>query len=104
MGNEEEPDEEELKERRRAARRTSNQKSKSTKQPKTKRAAKKPKVTNGVATELALRPALNGDRPTTKSKKRRVRPSGFANEEGLYGMIPVFTPCSLSRTLLTWRI
>ncbi|PGH12628.1 hypothetical protein AJ79_04126 [Helicocarpus griseus UAMH5409] len=87
----EEADEEELKERRKAERkRAARSKKKEAKEPKkssTKRTAKKPKITNGVTSELTLRPAVNGNRPAAKPKKPRVRPSDFADEYGLYAEV-----------------
>ncbi|PGH13269.1 hypothetical protein AJ80_06379 [Polytolypa hystricis UAMH7299] len=82
-----EADEEELKERRRAARKAAGRKPKEQKNSKAKHTAKKAKISNGVPTELALRPAVNGERPKSKSKKPRPRPSGFTDEEGLYAEV-----------------
>ncbi|KAK2794358.1 hypothetical protein FQN52_008717 [Onygenales sp. PD_12] len=79
-----EPDEEELKEQRRAARKAASKKKKEPKKPKAKRPAKKPKIANGVMTELTIRPAVNGSRPAPKSKKPRTMPSDFTVEDGLY--------------------
>ncbi|ODH45584.1 hypothetical protein GX48_08342 [Paracoccidioides brasiliensis] len=88
---EDEPDEEELKERKKAARKkaaaSKKQKPPKPKKPTPKRVAKKPKITNGVTTELTFRPAVNGDRPAAKPKKPRVRPSDFAEEDGLYAEV-----------------
>ncbi|OAX84881.1 hypothetical protein ACJ72_00732 [Emergomyces africanus] len=91
------PDEEELKERKKAARKNAasrkKQKNKAhrefkqSKKPSTKRTTKKPKITNGVTTELTFRPAVNGDRPASRSKRPRARPSDFADEEGLYAEV-----------------
>lgn len=83
-----EADEEELKERRRRQKQSANKKEKVGKQAKGKRAAKKPKVTNGISRELAIRPSVNGKRAPTKPKKSRARPSGLVTEEeGLFGML-----------------
>ena len=87
------PDEEELKEKKRkTARRTSSQKKKKPNE-KTKsrgpRAAKKPKITNGMGTELAIRPAVNGKKVASKPKRSRARPILIlADEDGLFGTYP----------------
>lgn len=87
-----EADEEELKEKRKASRRTSSQKkkkpnAKAKAKPRESRAAKKPKITNGFGTELAIRPAVNGKKKTaSKPKKARARPGQIeVNEDGLFG-------------------
>ncbi|KAL3467860.1 hypothetical protein BJX64DRAFT_124173 [Aspergillus heterothallicus] len=86
---EDEPDEEELREQRRAARKSSVKKASLASKPKAKsqgsRSAKKPKVTgNGIANQLAFRPATNGGRPAARPRKPKVRPSLIAGERGLY--------------------
>ncbi|EER24495.1 conserved hypothetical protein [Coccidioides posadasii C735 delta SOWgp] len=82
-----EPDEEELRERRRAAKKATKKRAKEGNK-KTKRAAKKPKIGNGVETELALRPFINGEaKKPKKPKKQHLRPSGFVGEEGLYAEV-----------------
>jgi cohesin complex subunit SA-1/2 len=79
----EDADEEELREKRRAARRATTKK---LSKPKKSHAAKKPKVTaNGLARQLAFRPA-NGRLPGSRPKKVRPRPSLAAGERGLFGM------------------
>lgn len=88
-----EADEEELREKRRAAaRRSSGQKKKSNANPKSKsksggpRAAKKPKITNGFGTELAIRPAVNGRKAASRPKKARAKPGQIdVDEDGLFG-------------------
>ncbi|EEH07609.1 mitotic cohesin complex [Histoplasma capsulatum G186AR] len=89
------PDEEELMELRKAARKKAaakkmkkaSKESKEPRKPPTKRTAKKPKITNGLTTELTIRPAVNGNRPMSKFKKPRTRPSDFAEEDGLYAEV-----------------
>jgi cohesin complex subunit SA-1/2 len=81
-----EPDEEELKERKRAARRRSKAKTGESKKSKSRHAPKKPKIANGVTTELTLRPVANGQRPAAKKRKAPPRPSGLGtDEDGLFG-------------------
>jgi len=76
-------DEEELREKRRAARRTGPKKPS---KPRKSHAAKKPKVTaNGLARQLAFRPA-NGRLPGSRPRKAKPRPSLAAGERGLFGM------------------
>ncbi|KAK2759142.1 hypothetical protein FQN54_003241 [Arachnomyces sp. PD_36] len=88
-----EADEEELKEKRKKSRRTSSQKKKKPNaKPKAKpagsRAAKKPKMTNGFGTELAIRPAVNGKKTASKSKKARARPGQIVvQEDGLFAEV-----------------
>lgn len=88
---ESEADEEELKEKRRAARRASGgQKKKPNAKPKAKsrgpRSAKKPKITNGFGTELAIRPAVNGKKAASRPKKARAKPGQIdVEEDGLFG-------------------
>ncbi|KAL2862757.1 cohesin subunit IRR1 [Aspergillus lucknowensis] len=89
---EDEPDEEELREQRRAARNAAAKKASSGIRPKPKsqgaRSAKKPKVTgNGIANQLALRPAANGGKPASRPRKPKVRPSLIAGESGLYAEV-----------------
>ncbi|KAL2819123.1 hypothetical protein BJX63DRAFT_28220 [Aspergillus granulosus] len=89
---EDEPDEEELREQRRAARKSSAKKASSGSKPKAKsqgsRSAKKPKVTgNGIANQLAFRPAANGGKPVARPRKPKVRPSLVAGERGLYAEV-----------------
>ncbi|OJD19494.1 hypothetical protein AJ78_00563 [Emergomyces pasteurianus Ep9510] len=93
------PDEEEFGQRRKAVRKNAGAKKKMKKdskaprepklsrKPSTKRTAKKPKITNGITTELTFRLAVNGDRPASKPKWPRARPSDFAEEEGLYAEV-----------------
>jgi cohesin complex subunit SA-1/2 len=87
----EEPDEEELREKRRAARKASAKKASSgTKSKKTKsqatHAAKRPKVAgNGVPSQLAIRPAVNGKKTVSRPRKVKPRPSLAAGQSGLYG-------------------
>jgi cohesin complex subunit SA-1/2 len=81
-----EPEEEELKERKRAARRRSKGKAGESKKSKSRHAPKKPKIANGLTTELTLRPVTNGQRPAAKKRKAPPRPSGLGkDEEGLFG-------------------
>ncbi|EEP75548.1 predicted protein [Uncinocarpus reesii 1704] len=86
-----EPDEEELRERRRSTKKAAKRKQpkESNKGPsRAKRATKKPRIANGIETNLALRPLVNGEgRKPKKPRKPRVRPSGFAGEEGLYAEV-----------------
>ncbi|KAL3495767.1 hypothetical protein BJX62DRAFT_233032 [Aspergillus germanicus] len=89
---EDEPDEEELREQRRAARKASAKKASSGTKPKPKsqgtRSAKKPKVAgNGIANQLAFRPATNGGKPASRPRKPKVRPSLVAGESGLYAEV-----------------
>ncbi|KAL2838291.1 hypothetical protein BJY01DRAFT_35194 [Aspergillus pseudoustus] len=89
---EDEPDEEELREQRRAARKASAKKASSGSKPKAKpqgsRSAKKPKVTgNGIANQLAFRPATNGGRSAARPRRPKVRPSLAAGEKGLYAEV-----------------
>ncbi|EGE82293.2 cohesin complex subunit SA-1/2 [Blastomyces gilchristii SLH14081] len=89
------PDEEELKERRKAARKKAAAKKKNnaskgpkqSKKPGAKRKAKKPRITNGLTTELTIRPAVNGAQLVSRSKKPRARQSDFADEDGLYAEV-----------------
>ncbi|GAB1214698.1 hypothetical protein ATERTT37_003862 [Aspergillus terreus] len=82
--NDDEPDEEELRERKRAARKASRRTSGSKSKPKP-RSAKKPKVAaNGIGSQLAFRPAVNGKK---SSRKHKVRPSLAAGETGLYAEV-----------------
>jgi cohesin complex subunit SA-1/2 len=100
------PDEEELKEKKRKARRASSQKKKkpSSNAGKSKatssrgaRAAKKPKITNGFGTELAIRPAVNGKKTASKPKKARARPGQIVVEEdGLFGRNPLSIAVSIN--------
>ena len=77
--NESDPDEEELKERRKKTARSRN--------PPAKSAAKKAKTGPSLTTNLAVRPAVNGVKKTTKPKKSRARPvqDGEDAGTGLYG-------------------
>jgi len=77
-GDESEPDEEELKEQRRRARKVT----KTQKKP----ASKKPKTTAGETTRLVMRPATNGTKKPSRSKKPSAR-QNIADDEGtgLYG-------------------
>lgn len=83
-----EADEEELREKKRVARRkpskgSSSSVTKSTAKP---RMMKKARVAgNGIAGQLALRPATNGKKPSSRARKPKVRPSLAAGEHGLYG-------------------
>lgn len=63
---ESDPDEEELKEKRRKTRRS--------KKTSNKPAAKKPKTGPTLTTNLAVRPAVNGAKKSTKPKQPRARP------------------------------
>ncbi|KAL3478630.1 hypothetical protein BJX99DRAFT_102407 [Aspergillus californicus] len=88
----EDPDEEELREKKRAARRASTKKTSTGTKAKPRsqgaRSSKKPKVTgNGVANQLALRPASNGRKPAVRPRKPTVRPSLIAGESGLYAEV-----------------
>lgn len=87
--NDDDADEEELREKKRAARRAPANKS-SVPKAKAKSAsnhsAKKPRVGNGIGGQLAIRPAANGKRTTSRVKKPKARPSLAAGETGLYGM------------------
>ncbi|KAK2742935.1 hypothetical protein FQN57_005065 [Myotisia sp. PD_48] len=84
-----EPDEEELKARRRLSKKAASQKKKDSKKPKGKPTAKKQKITNGLSTELALRPVLNGkkSKAPSKPKKARMRQSELDDEHGLYAEV-----------------
>lgn len=89
-GGDEEADEEELREKKRAARKKSTKKTSTTPKtkakPRTAPAAKKAKVAgNGIAGQLALRPAASGKRTVSRPRKPKVRPSLAAGEHGLYG-------------------
>ncbi|KAI1960370.1 cohesin complex subunit [Ophidiomyces ophidiicola] len=88
---EEGPDEEEMKRRRKLTKKASKKTVKDgvKKAPsKAKRAAKKPKMANSIEAELAFRPLLNGGKKApSRPRKPRVRPSGFAGEEGLYAEV-----------------
>ncbi|KAJ5610979.1 hypothetical protein N7510_007698 [Penicillium lagena] len=80
----EDADEEELREKRRAARRSITKKLSN---PKKSHAAKKPKVNaNGLARQLAFRPA-NGRLPGSRPKKAKPRPSLAAGERGLFAEV-----------------
>ncbi|CAL5873327.1 uncharacterized protein PFLUO_LOCUS7598 [Penicillium psychrofluorescens] len=80
----EDADEEELRERRRAARKATTKKLSNSRKS---HAAKKPKVTaNGLARQLAFRPA-NGRLPGSRPKKARPRPSLAAGERGLFAEV-----------------
>lgn len=81
----EEADEEELKAKRRKARKPAADKKKAPKKPKGKPVAKKQKIGNGISTELALRPMVNGQRPQQKPKRVPVRQSELGVEDGLFG-------------------
>ncbi|KAE8380127.1 hypothetical protein BDV26DRAFT_148492 [Aspergillus bertholletiae] len=86
----EEPDEEELREKKRAARKASSKKATSGSKAKTKpRSAKKPKVAgNGIGSQLAFRPATNGNTTiSSRPRKPKVRPSLAAGERGLYAEV-----------------
>lgn len=87
-GDEDEADEEELREKKRAARKKPSKKSSSsgTKSTAKPRTTKKARVaSNGIAGQLALRPAANGKKPSSRPRKPKVRPSLAAGEHGLYG-------------------
>ena len=73
---ESDPDEEELKERRRKAKRAPS-----------KPAPKKPKAGPGLTTNLAVRPAVNGVKKTSRPKQPRARPVKNTADDGagLYG-------------------
>lgn len=73
---ESDPDEEELKERRRR-----------TKKAPSKPASKKPKAGSGLSMNLAVRPAINGAKKTSRPKQPRSRPVKNAADDGtgLYG-------------------
>jgi cohesin complex subunit SA-1/2 len=73
---ESDPDEEELKERRRR-----------TKKAPSKPASKKPKAGSGLSMNLAVRPAINGVKKTSRPKQPRARPVKNAADDGtgLYG-------------------
>ena len=73
---ESDPDEEELKERRRKAKRAPS-----------KPALKKPKAGHGLTTNLAVRPAVNGVKKTSRPKQPRARPVKNTADDGtgLYG-------------------
>ena len=72
-------DEEELKEKKRKAPKAKKAQSKPT--------AKKPKTTEGMTTKLAVRPAVNGIKKSSKPRKPRARskPVVYEEEAGLYG-------------------
>lgn len=84
-GDDEEADEEEIKAKRRKARKPAAEKKKAPKKPKGKPVAKKQKIGNGISTELALRPMMNGQRPQQKPKRAPARQSELAVEDGLFG-------------------
>lgn len=69
---ESDPDEEELKERRKRA----------SKKGPAKSAPKKPKISNATITNLAVRPAVNGAKKSSKPKKPRAKAVGNAEDEG----------------------
>ncbi len=72
-----EADEEELKEKRRRASKA--------KKGQSKPAAKKPKTVNGMG-KLAIRPAPNGVKKTSRPRKPPPRQSAVEEVDGLYGM------------------
>lgn len=77
-GDESEPDEEELKEQRRRAKKAS--------KPQRKPAVKKPKTAAGETTKLVMRPATNGAKKPSRSKKPSAKQDVTADEgTGLYG-------------------
>ncbi|EFR02446.1 mitotic cohesin complex [Nannizzia gypsea CBS 118893] len=84
-----EPDDEELRARRQVKKRASAGKKQQSTKSKAKPATKKQKITNGISTELALRPIMNGQRPKPPSKKKkpRMRQSELGDEEGLYAEV-----------------
>lgn len=100
-----EPDEEELREKRRAARKASAKKAPSSTQTKKTKsqaahAAKRPKVAgNGVPSQLAIRPAVNGKKSVSRPRKVKPRPSLAAGQSGLYGRWLVFSCSRLAHRL-----
>lgn len=82
-----EADDEELRARRQSKKRDSSSRKQQNKKSKAKPAAKKQKIMNGISTELALRPIMNGQKPKPPSRKKkpRMRQSELGDEEGLYG-------------------
>lgn len=96
-----EPDDEELRARRRAAKKSTARKKKEPRKAKGNHATKKQKIGNGVSTELALRPIVNGGKPKAKPKKARMRQSDIGEEDGLYGTIDRVCLVLVSIPLLT---
>ncbi|KAF3482258.1 nuclear cohesin complex subunit [Arthroderma uncinatum] len=86
-----EADEEELRERRQGRNRAAAGKKQQnqSRKPKAKPAAKKQKIANGISTELALRPIMNGQKPKPQSRKKkpRMRQSELGDEDGLYAEV-----------------
>ncbi|EFE44963.1 hypothetical protein TRV_00214 [Trichophyton verrucosum HKI 0517] len=84
-----EADDEDFRARRQAKKRDPSSRKQQNKKSKAKPAAKKQKIMNGISTELALRPIMNGQKPKPPSRKKkpRMRQSELGDEEGLYAEV-----------------